>query len=103
MDEVGLAELNRVLLAEERAGLIDFWGPWCSPCRTLRPHLEQLADDHRDGWRFVAVNADEHPEVAQRYGVASTPTLVFVRGGDEVHRFTGATTPSRIAEALGTY
>ncbi len=100
LDEVDNAELNKVLLAEDRGVIIDFWGTWCQPCRTIRPHLERLANDHSDGWRVVAVHVDEQPDLAERYDVMSTPTLIFVRGGDEIHRITGASPPSAIEEAM---
>ena len=100
LDEVNNTELNEVLLAEERGVIIDFWGTWCQPCRTLRPHLETLADDHADSWRMVAVQVEKHPELVDKYQVSQTPTLVFIRGGDEVHRMTGASTPSAIAEVM---
>ncbi len=100
LDEVNSSELNQVLLAEDRGVIIDFWGTWCQPCRTLRPHLEHLADDFAAAWRLVAVHVEEHPDIVDRYDVMSTPTLVFIKGGDEVHRLTGATTPSAIAEVM---
>lgn len=100
MDEVGLSELNQVLLAESRGVVIDFWGTWCAPCRSLRPHLEQLAQDNADTWRFVAVHVESQADVVDKYGVGSTPTLIFVRGGDELHRIAGAMTPSTVSEAL---
>ena len=103
MDEVGLGELNQVLLAETRGVVIDFWGTWCSPCRALRPHLEQMATDVADDWRFVAVHVESHEELVEKYDVRSTPTLVFLRGGDELHRIAGAMTPSTVSEALATY
>jgi thioredoxin len=100
LEEVDLAGLDEVLLAEQRGVVIDFWGTWCQPCRTLRPHLEQMASDHADWWRFVAVHTDEQMDVATKYGVMCTPTLVFVDGGVEVDRLTGAATPSAITEVL---
>lgn len=100
LDEVNNTQLNEVLLAEDRGVILDFWGTWCQPCRTLRPHLEDLADTFAESWRVVAVHVEEHPDVADRYGVMSTPTLVFLKGGDEVHRLSGATTPSVIAETM---
>lgn len=103
MDEVDNNELNKVLLVEDRGVIIDFWGTWCAPCRTLRPHLASLADDHVEAWRIVAVHVDENPDVVDRYEVGTTPTLVFVRGGDEVHRIAGATTPSSISEAMQNF
>lgn len=96
----GVARLNEVLLAESRGVLIDFWGTWCQPCRALRPHLEQLADDHSDTWRFVAVHVEQNPDLLERFDVQSTPTLVYVRRGEEVHRSAGAVTPSDVALAL---
>ncbi len=100
LDEVDSAGLNSTLLAEERGVIIDFWGTWCQPCRTLRPHLERLADDHSDNWRIVAVHVDENEDLVEKYDITSTPTFVFVRGGEEVHRITGATPPSAIDAAI---
>jgi len=101
MEEIdGIAQLNEILLAESRGVVIDFWGTWCQPCRTLRPHLDQLAEEHADDWRFVAVHTEENVDLVEKYAVQSTPTLVYVRGGEEVHRSAGAITPSGVAEAL---
>ncbi len=102
LDDVDNSALNEVLLAEDRGVIIDFWGTWCQPCRTLRPHLEQLADDHSASWRVVGVHVDENPDVVERFEVTATPTLVFLRGGDEVHRITGAVPPSAISEAMAS-
>jgi thioredoxin 1 len=98
--EVDLVGLDEVLLAEQRGVVVDFWGTWCQPCRTLRPHLEQLAGDHRDRWRFVAVHTDEQLDLATKYRVMSTPTIVFIKDGDEVERLSGSATPSAITEIL---
>lgn len=100
LDDVNNAELNEVILAEDRGVIIDFWGTWCQPCRTLRPHLERLAEDFSSSWRMVAVHVEENPDIVERFDVMATPTLVFLKQGDEVHRVTGATTPSAIAEAM---
>ncbi len=100
VDEVDQVGLNEVLLAEDRAVLIDFWSPWCAPCRVMRPHLERLADSYADRCRFVAVNVEQHEKLAERYDVQTLPTLLLVRGGDTIHRFIGATTPSALAERL---
>ncbi len=94
------AELNRIILGENRGVVLDFWGTWCQPCRSLRPHLENLADDHRDRWRVVAVHCEESPSLVDAYDVQSTPTLVYLRNGEEVARTTGAVTPSSIAETM---
>ena len=100
IDEVDVTGLNEILLAEDRGVVLDFWGTWCQPCRTLRPHLERLADEHADRWRVVAVHVEEQPVLVDRYRVTSTPTLVFLRQGDEVGRLAGAVSLGDIAEAL---
>jgi len=101
IDEIdGVAELNEILLAETRGVVLDFWGTWCQPCRTLRPHLEQIAADQADSWRFVAVHAENNTDLVDRYDVQSTPTLIYLRGGEELHRSAGAVTPTTVAEVL---
>jgi thioredoxin len=96
----GVAALNEILLAESRGVVVDFWGTWCQPCRTLRPHLESLAETNADAWRFVAVHAEENTDLVERFDVQSTPTLIYLRGGEELHRSAGAITPTGVAEAL---
>lgn len=97
LDQVGL---NEVLLAEERAVLIDFWSQWCAPCLRLRPHLEKLADTYAAKARFVAVDVEKHELVKDKYDVGSLPTLLLVKGGETVYRFVGPTLPSTIEEQL---
>lgn len=103
LDEVDSSGLAEVVLAEERGVVIDFWGTWCQPCRTLRPHLERLADDFADSWRMVAVHVDEQEDLMARYEIQSTPTFVFLKAGDEVARITGAVPTGVIAEAMTTH
>lgn len=100
IDEVGTVALNEILLAERRGIVLDFWGTWCQPCRTLRPHLERLAADHADRWRIVAVHVEEQPDLVARFDVMSTPTLIFLRSGDEVDRLAGAVSLGAVVEAL---
>ncbi|MGI9615672.1 MAG: thioredoxin family protein [Acidimicrobiales bacterium] len=94
------AALLALIEAEQRGVVLDFWGTWCQPCRTLRPHLETLAADFASEWTIVAVHVEGNADLVERYGVQSTPTLVYLRDGTEVHRSTGAVTPSGVAAAL---
>lgn len=82
--------------------LVDFWGPMCSPCRVLKPHLQRLADEH-DGVRFVAVNAETETAATERFGVTGVPTLILFREGAEISRLTGPVLPSKVAELLQTH
>jgi len=100
VEQLDADKLAAVLESESRGVLIDFWSPWCGPCRALKPHLAKLADEREKTWRFVAVNTEAHPEVAEDYGVTALPTLVFLRAGEELSRLAGAALPSTIDAKL---
>lgn len=70
--------------------MVDFFAEWCGPCKMLAPIVDQLAQEWDGKAKIVKINVDESPEVAQEYGVMSIPTLVFLKGGTEVDRVTGA-------------
>jgi thioredoxin 1 len=67
------------VVASERPGLIDFWAPWCGPCRAIAPVLEEIARELGDQVTIGKVNVDEHPALAGRFGVQAIPTLMFSR------------------------
>ncbi|MGI9334426.1 MAG: thioredoxin family protein [Gammaproteobacteria bacterium] len=92
--------LQAVLATESRQVLVDFWSPWCAPCRTMRPHLRRLAEEREVDWRFVAVNAESQPAVAQSFQVRALPTLILFEDGAESFRFSGATTMGAIVDKL---
>ena len=100
VEELSPDALESVLESEQRPIVVDFWSPWCAPCRALRPHLDRLADEKKDEWRFVAVNTEAHPEVTERFDVAALPTLAWFRSGKELSRLAGGVTLSRVAETL---
>jgi thioredoxin 2 len=70
--------------------LVDFWAPWCGPCRMVSPALEQLAADTPGRLKLVKVNVDNAPALQQRFGIQSIPTLMIIRGGQVIARQTGA-------------
>ena len=79
--------------------LVDFWAPWCGPCRMVSPIIDQLADEHPE-LVIGKVNVDEEPELAQAFGVMSIPTLVVLRDGKEAERAVGAMPKSKILALL---
>lgn len=80
---------NEVLEAEG-AVVVDFWAPWCGPCRMITPVLEELAGEYEGKLKVTKVNVDEHQDAARQYGIASIPTLLLFKGGQLVDRAIGA-------------
>jgi thioredoxin 2 len=72
--------------------LVDFWAPWCGPCRTMAPAFEQAARLLEPQFRLVKVNTEQEPSLAARYGIRSIPTLMLFAGGREIARQPGAMT-----------
>jgi thioredoxin 2 len=76
---------------------VDFWAPWCGPCRTMAPQFAQAAAQLKGRALFVKVNSDDNPRTAARYGIRSIPTLVKLQGGREVDRVSGAMPAAQVA------
>ena len=70
--------------------VVDFWAPWCGPCRMIAPVTEKLSEEYADRVKFCKVNVDENPEMAQKYGVMSIPLLLFFKDSQQVDSVLGA-------------
>lgn len=80
--------------------LVDFWAPWCGPCRMIAPMIEELAGEYAGSVKIGKLNIDDSPNAASSFGVSSIPTLMIFKGGDVVDRFVGVQPKNRLQKAL---
>lgn len=78
------AEFEEKVLKNEKPVLVDFWAPWCGPCKMAEPVLDELSEEYGDKLEIVKINVDENQQTAQTYGVMSIPTTIMFKGGEEV-------------------
>jgi thioredoxin 1 len=88
------------VLKSDKPVLIDFWAPWCGPCRAISPLVEQLADEFGDKIKFVKCNVDENPITPGKYGIRSIPTLMFFKDGNVVDQVIGIVAKSKLEEVI---
>lgn len=90
---------NQEVLNSDKPVLIDFWAPWCGPCRMVVPLVEEIAKERSD-IKVVKINVDEEQELAMQFGVMSIPTLVVMKNGKIVNQVTGARPEAQILAML---
>ena len=91
------ASFDKVVAGSGLPVVVDFWAPWCGPCRMMAPQFEAAAAQLKGRALFVKVNSDENPQLSARYGIRSIPTLLKLQGGREVDRVAGAMPAAQVA------
>jgi len=77
------------VLKSDKPVLVDFWAPWCGPCQTAGPVIEELAKEYEGKIKVGKLNVDENPQIGQKYGILSIPTVIIFKNGEEVKRQVG--------------
>ena len=88
------------VLKSDTLVLVDFWAPWCGPCRLVAPVLDEIAEENDGKVKVVKVNVDENQALSQRYGIRGIPTMMFFKGGEQVDMTVGAAMKDRIQEKI---
>ena len=96
--ELSDANFDKVVGASDLPVVVDFWAPWCGPCRQMAPQFERAAQTLKGRALMVKVNSDDNPRVASRFGIRSIPTLVKLQRGQEVARVAGARPAGQIVQ-----
>jgi thioredoxin 2 len=99
--ELGDADFDKIVAASDLPVVVDFWAPWCGPCRQMAPQFEQAARTLKGKALFVKLNSDDNPRISARFGVRSIPTLVKLQRGNEVARVAGARPAGQIVQFAG--
>ena len=97
--EVTDATFQAEVIESETPVLVDFWAPWCGPCRLVAPVLQEIAQE-RDDLRIVKLNTDDNPHTAANYGILAIPTMLLFRDGAEAARIQGAMPKKRLEAQL---
>ena len=100
VNDVNDSNFESAVLNSDKPVLVDFWAPWCAPCRMLAPTVEAVAEKYAESASVVKLNVDDNPAISQRYGIKGIPTLILFKNGKEEERVVGATSKEAISRMI---
>ena len=98
--EIDDGSFDTEVLQSEKPVLVDFWAPWCGPCKAIGPIIEELASTYGDKVKFAKCNVDDNPVTPGKYGIRAIPTLIFFKGGNVADQITGMVAKSKLEESI---
>lgn len=98
--EVSDSSFETEVLNADVPVLVDFWAPWCGPCKSIAPVLEELASEFDGKIKIVKINVDDNPKTPTQYNVRGIPNLVFFKGGEVIEQIVGAVPKDQLVEAI---
>ena len=98
--EVNDGNFESIVLVSEIPVLVDFWAPWCGPCKMLAPTLEEILNENTDKFSIVKINIDENQEMAAKYGIKSIPTMLIFNKGELKNQLVGSMPKKDIEDVL---
>ncbi|NMB06814.1 MAG: thioredoxin [Tissierellia bacterium] len=103
MKEINETQFNKEVLENDLPVLVDFWAPWCGPCKALGPILDELSEEYNSKVKFVKINVDENPEISGEYRIMSIPTIKIFQNGKIVEDMVGLKSKSQLEKILDKY
>ena len=101
--QVTESSFNEEVINSDIPVLVDFWAPWCGPCRMVAPVVDEIALQYAGRVKVVKLNTDENPNIASKYGIRSIPTLMIFKGGQKVDMVVGAVPRTTLSQTLEKY